>query len=142
MGNHELRFRASQLHTGAEVTAVSTSTWKSLNLSTQLMKPDIYLYGPDRSQLKLLGMLPVSLCYRDNSCTQIIYVIDELKNNLLGLPAIKELKLLANVCSKEYNVTVSLFVHWAGNFHTRYKIKLNPNAKLLPLVLLETFHYH
>ena len=67
-GKSQLRFRASQLRsklTRAEVTAVSTSTWKSLNLGTQLMKPDIYLYGPDRSQLKVLGVLPVSLCYRD-----------------------------------------------------------------------------
>ena len=78
-----------KVDTGAEVTAVPTSTWKSLNLSPHLMKPDIYLYGPDRSQLKVLGMLPVSLCYRDNSWTQTIYVIDELKNNLLGLPAIR-----------------------------------------------------
>ena len=73
-------------------------------------------------------MLPVSLCYRDNSCTQNIHVIDELKNNLLGLPAIKELKLLVNVCmysSKEYNV--SLFAG-LGTFIQEYKIKLNPNA--------------
>jgi len=74
---------------GAEVTAVSTSTWKYLNLETQLRKPDICLYGPDRSQFKVLGMLPVSLCYRDNSCTETIYITDELMNNLLGLPAIK-----------------------------------------------------
>jgi len=120
-----------KVDTGAEATAVSTSTWESLKLVTPLRKPDISLYGPDHSQLKVLGMLPVSLSYKDHSCMQPVYVIDGLKNNLLGLPAIRELKLLLNVCSIQKSIMSqypSLFTG-LGTFKQEYQIKLNPNAK-------------
>jgi len=66
---------------------------------------------------------------------QPVYVIDGLKNNLLGLPAIKELELLLNVCSIQKSIMSqypSLFTG-LGTFEQEYKIKLNPNAK--PFVL-------
>jgi len=110
---------------------VSKSTWESLKLNTPLKKPDICLYGPDRSQLKVLGMLPVSLYYNNHTSMQAVYVIDKLTNNLLGLPAIKGLKLLLNVCSIQTSIMSQYpyLFSGLGTFTQEYTIKLDTKAK-------------
>ena len=42
-----------KVDTGAEVTVLSDTTWKILNLSETLRKPGTSLCGPDRTPLKV-----------------------------------------------------------------------------------------
>ena len=61
----------------------------------------VSLYGPDQTHLKILGKINLTLSHYEKCCAQDVYIIKDLKSDLLGLPAIKELKLLLNVCSVE-----------------------------------------
>ena len=82
-----------KVDTGAEVTVLSDTTWKILNLSETLRKPGTSLCGPDRTPLKVLGEALLTLTYKGRCCTQPVYIVKNMKNNLLGLPAIKALNL-------------------------------------------------
>ena len=60
-----------------------------------------------------------------------MYIIKDLKSDLLGLPAIKELELLFNVCSVGKTIISqypSLFTG-LGTFAREYTIKLRPNSQ-------------
>ena len=61
------------------------------------------------------------------------YVIKDLKSDLLGLPAIKELELLLNVCSvgngKSIISQYPLLFTGLGTFACEYTIKLKPNSQ-------------
>ena len=90
----------STVDTGAEVTAISDSTWNSLNITKPLEETGISLYGPDNNtNLKILGKISLALTHDQRCCTQDVYVSKDWKSDLLGLPAIKELELLLNVSS-------------------------------------------
>jgi len=68
-----------------------------------------------RCQLKVLGKIPFDLTHKGTICTQAIYVVKGVKNNLLGFPAIKALNLLSHVESIDENVVSkypSLFLGW------------------------------
>jgi len=57
---------------------------------------------------------------------QAVYVIDKFKNNLLGLPAIKGLKLFLNVCSIQKSIMSQYpLLSGLGMFTQEYKIKLD-----------------
>ena len=123
-----------KVDTGAEVTAISDSTWKSLNIAKPLEETGISLYGPDNTNLKILGKISLTLTHDQRCCTQDVYVIKDLKSDLLGLPAIKELELLLNVCSVGNGKSIisqypSLFTG-LGTFACEYTIKLKPNSQL------------
>ena len=116
---------------GAEVTVISEALWKTLNLSEPLQKPSLSLCGPDHTPLKLLGEVLLSLAYKGRCCTQPVYIVKNLRNNLLGFPAIKALNLLSHVESVDKNVVLqypSLF-NGLGTFAHEYKIQLKPNLK-------------
>ena len=72
-----------KLDTGAEVSAISYTTFRSFK-GYRLIKPSKSLYGPACSAL-------------EKSTTQAIFVVKGLRNNLLGLPAIMALNLVAQV---------------------------------------------
>ena len=93
-----------KVDTGAEVTVLSEVTWKSLKLSSPLKKTGTLLCGPDQSCLKVLGETTITQSYQRRSSTQRVFVVNNLKNNLLGLPAIKALQLLSNVCSIDNSI--------------------------------------
>jgi len=87
-----------KLDTGAEATAVSLKTFKTLT-NIKLQQSTKVLCGPNNQPLKVMGQATVQLTYNGRSCKQPIYVIKHLKNNLLGLPAITALQLLIKVDS-------------------------------------------
>ena len=87
-----------KLDTGAEATAISTKTYNILK-NTKLEKSCKILCGPNNQPLNVLGQAVVQLTYEGRSCKQPIYIIEGLKNNLLGLPAIIALQLLTKVDS-------------------------------------------
>ena len=111
--------------------------WKSLQYldlfgnNLPLAKTDTLLFSPDQTPLEVIGTTSLSLTYRHESCSQTVYVIKGLRNNLLGLPAIRELKFLTNVCTVEKPIMSqhpALF-KGLGTFAQEYEIKLKPNSQ-------------
>ena len=120
-----------KVDTGAEVTVLSDTTWKILNLSELLQNPEISLCGPDSAALKVLGKAVLTLTHNGRQCTQPVFIVKNSKNNLLGLPAIKALDLLSCVDSVNNNIISqypSLFTG-LGTFAHEYKIQLKPNSQ-------------
>ena len=120
-----------KVDTGAEVTVISEATGNSLDQSEPLQHPKVSLCGPDHSQLKVMGMLPLTIAYKEVYTTQPVYIVKNLKNNLLGFPAIKALKLLSHIESVDKNNLSeypSLF-SGLGTFTLEYKIQLKQDAQ-------------
>ena len=117
--------------TGAEVTALSDLTWNPLNIATPLEKAQIALFGPDQRRLNVLGQKSLIITYQGRSCDQSIYIIKNLKNNLLGLPAIRGLEMLLHVCSLDKSIISQYPAQFTGlgTFAQAYTIKLKPNCQ-------------
>ena len=81
-----------KLDTGAEVTAISMEAYKQLR-KPQLTTPEKILYGPSRQPLKTTGEFAGKFSHNGEAATQRVFVVDGLKTNLLGLPAITALGL-------------------------------------------------
>ena len=97
VGSKDIRFK---LDTGAEVTAIVTAITEdacaSLQLTT-LNHASKVLYGPGRSRLTVLGETIQRLTYQGKASDQQLFVMRGLTQNLLGLPAIRELNLICRV---------------------------------------------
>ena len=120
-----------KLDTGAEATAISTRTYNTLKNIT-LQKSTKVLCGPNNKPLDVLGQAVVQLTYEGRTCKQPIYIIEGLKNNLLGLPAITALQLLTKVESiQPGNVQKSFpeLFQGLGTLKGDYQIQLKPDAK-------------
>ena len=83
-----------KVDTGAEVTAITGATYNLISTPT-LDNPSKSLRGPDRKPLSTLGMIEARLSHEDRYCRQPVYVIQDLEQNLLGLPALRELEILS-----------------------------------------------
>ena len=83
-----------KLDTGAEVTAaaISETTFHSLP-DTTLKKPAKALYGPAHTPLKVIGQFTGNFTYNNTHCKLHVYVVKDLKTNLLRL-------LACNYCSE------------------------------------------
>ena len=122
-----------KLDTGAEVTAISRQTLMSLG-KQKLDKPEKNLYGPSRTPLQVIGQFTAKLSRGENTITQPVYVVDGLKTNLLGLPAITQLNLAARVdaianIQTDIQQQFSPIFKGLGNLGGEYTIKLKPGAK-------------
>ena len=135
LGEQEtLKFK---LDTGAEVTAISHTAYQQLSKPPPLSTPDKVLYGPSRHPLQVLGQCQCDLIHKERSSTQQVFVVEGLKNNLLGLPAITALNLAARVdMTSDCDPTASTFrekfpevFEGLGNLGEEYEIKLKPDAK-------------
>ena len=95
LGKTEVVFK---LDTGAEVTAISEATYKQLDTGP-LEKASKALYGPTHQSLKVLGQFNGTLVqeHQGHRSMQTVFVVQDLKSNLLGLPAIASLQLLQGV---------------------------------------------
>ena len=122
-----------KLDTGAEVTAITESTLAKLG-NVKLSPVTKSLCGPDRKPLEVTGRVKATLCSNSHKCDHEVYVIKELKNNLLGLPAIKELQLLKQIDhiglnhSSIINKYPKLF-SGLGTFKKDFEITIRPEAK-------------
>ena len=67
-----------KIDTGAEVTAISRKTHKSLGSPT-LDTPSKILYGPSKQPLQVLGSFRGTFNHRDIESTQQVFVVEELK---------------------------------------------------------------
>ena len=126
-----------KLDTGAEVTAISEQTYKSLK-EPQLLDPEKVLYGPSRQPLKTLGQFWGSLSYRGKEAKQCVFVVDGLKTNLLGLPAITALGLAVRIDTTDTDAPTTTLAdimkqfpsvfQGLGNLGEEYEIHLKPGA--------------
>ena len=85
-----------KLDTGGEVTAITEPAFLQLK-DVPPQAPSKTLHGPDEQPLKVLGQVTLTLSSNGQACTHNVYVVRDLEQNLLGLQAIEELKLLAKV---------------------------------------------
>ena len=106
-----------KVDTGAEITEVSESTLQTLG-QLEVSMSDKKLCGPNGVLLDLRGSFTVTLCQKQHKCDQEIFVVKQLKHNLLGLPAIKGLHLLSVLDNLECDPTTAIsnkFIYRAGN---------------------------
>ena len=89
-----------KMDTGAEVTAISKQTYEALK-KPKLAEANRILYGPSRTQRNVIGAFDATLSSSKKAVEQTIFVVDGLKTNLLGLPAIKALKLVVQMDTTE-----------------------------------------
>ena len=122
-----------KVDTGAAVSAVSKECHEFLGKPT-LQKPSRSLQGPDSQSLSVVGQSKETISHKGKSCKQHIFVVDDLRVNLLGLPGIVALSLVARIDSiTDYTVMVeekfpSLF-RGLGTLGDPYTIQLKPDAK-------------
>ena len=130
LNNHQTLFK---LDTGAQVTAINSETHQRLELP-ELHTPHKLLYGPDGRSLQVLGQFKGTLTHNHRTSEQPVYVVEKLKNNLLGLPAITALHLAARIetaMQKERGDILQQFpkvFQGLGNLGEEFTIKLKPNA--------------
>ena len=82
------------------MTAINPETSRLLG-KPRLYQPTKVLYGSSHPALKVLGQTTVFMRYKGCSARLKIYVVEGLKKNLLGLPAITQLQLVCRVDSTE-----------------------------------------
>ena len=86
------------------------------NLGIHLSDSQKVLYGPSQTPLKIVGQFQGKLECKGKESIQSVYVVAHLKQNLLGLPAIKALNLAVRVesmsnsanlqCDRQISVTL------------------------------------
>ena len=123
-----------KVDTGAEVTVISEETLKVLG-SPVTTTPTKKLCGPNGQPLSLIGSLTVTMSQKQHECQQDIFVVQHLKHNLLGLPTIRALHLLAAIDNVEADPASSIKQQFPslftglGTLQGDYEIKLKPDAK-------------
>ena len=85
-----------KLDTGAEVTAIPEQSFKRLG-EQKLASPEKTLYGPSHQLLQVAGQFQGKFSYMNETAVQTVYVVNGLRTNLLGLPAITALNIVARV---------------------------------------------
>ena len=127
-----------KIDTGAEVTAISKEAYKTLQ-KPQLDPPGKFLFGPSRQPLKTAGQFLGTLSYKGKEVKQHVYVVNGLKTNLLGLPAITALSLAVRTDAVETKTQQrvdetdikkqfpSVF-QGLGNLGEEFQIHLKPGA--------------
>ena len=99
----------------------------------ELLKPKKILLGATSVPLHVIGQINVTLKHGNCTCQHPVYVVRELRVNLLGLPAIQALHVFADIGSVDgyskdiYQQYPALF-QGLGTFGEPYHIKLKPNA--------------
>ena len=121
-----------KLDTGAEVTAISMEAYKQLR-KPQLTMPEKILYGPSRQPLKTTGQFAGKFSHNGEAATQRVFVVDVLKTNLLGLPAITVLGLAIrrdtlDAASHDIRKQFSSVFQGLGNLGEEFEIYLKPDA--------------
>ena len=126
-----------KIDTGAEFSAINETTFNKLK-DIQLKKPQKLLYGPAMSPLTVLGQFTASLTFNHVTCKQKVFMVKDLKHNLLGLPAITSLSLISRMSIVHYNTqdikkNFSHLFQGLGSLGDEYEIQLKKEAKPVSL---------
>jgi len=127
IGSHETLFK---IDTGAEVTAISEKQYKNVSPPI-LQKPGKILNGPGQHYLQVLKQFDEMLSHGQKSSLQQIFVIKDLKSNLLGLPAITALNLAPRLDHTHTSLVEDSFptvFNGLGDLDEPYTIKLKDDA--------------
>ena len=89
LGGKQIQFK---LDTGAEVTAISDSTYQTLQ-GVRLSPSTKPLYGPASQVLKVLGQFNGKLAHKEHSHQEKIYVVKGLRNNAPGYLDLEQSKI-------------------------------------------------
>ena len=132
LGDKEIQFK---LDTGAEVTAISEKVFQTLP-NILLQRPVKWLYGPNRKALQVIGQFECTLSVNHRSTSQTVFVVRELRNNLIGLPAIEALQPVTRIeeiktVNYEQKIRRSFprLFRGLGNLGEPYRIQLRSDAK-------------
>ena len=87
-----------KVDTGVEITAISERNYRELK-TPQLEKARRKLYGPERHPLRVIGQFNGKVSYNGKESIETIFVVAGLRTNLLDLPAIIALKLVARLAA-------------------------------------------
>ena len=125
-----------KVDTDGEVTAISENTLQTLD-QLEVSMPDKKLCGPNGVPLDLGGSLTVTLSQKQHKCDQEIFVVKQLKHNLLGLPAIKGLHLhvLSVLDNLKCDPTIAIKQEFPslftglGTLQGDYEIQIKPDAQ-------------
>lgn len=130
MDGKEVKFKVD---TGADVTAVPGA---ALPPHTRLQKPTKMLYGPGSSKVHTLGQVKVDIKWKGITTRQEVFVVEGLRQALLGRPAIRALNVLPELLSLEdrpgSGPVVSKYPGLFGSLgqmNVTYSIRLAPGAK-------------
>ena len=130
-----------KLDTGAEVTVVTKETAEHLKSVKKWQKSEKKLCGADRRQLQVLGTFSANLKHNTRSTVQLVYVVKDLNQNLLGLPAIEDLGLIQRIGVVEKRTIPDEFknvFNGLGTFTGEYHIQITPGAR--PFALFTARH--
>ena len=138
VNNLEVTFK---IDTGAEASAINETTFNKLK-DVQLKKPKKLVYGPAMSLLIVLGQFTTSLtgylAGNHVTCKQKVFVVKDLKHNLLGLPTITSLSLISRMSTVHYNTqdikkNFSHLFQGLGSLGDEYKIHWKEGDKPVSL---------
>ena len=90
------------------------------------------LYGPGQYPLRVLGQFNGKVSYNGKESIETIFVVAGLRTNLLGLPVIIALKLIARVEAVSVSSVMDEFpalFQGLGNLGEPFDIRLQPSAK-------------
>ncbi len=110
------------------MTAIPEATYRTLP-AVPLRRSTKSLYSPGHKPLEMVGELSYEMICKDKSTVQQIFVVKGLASNLLGLPAIIALDLVARVeAVTDYGTTVQRafpkVFEGLGKFGEPYHIQL------------------
>ena len=97
--------------------------------------PDKKLCGPNGVLLDLRGSLTVTLSQKQHKCDHEIFVVKQLKHNLLELPTINDLHLLSILDNLECDPTTAIKQEFPslftglGTLQGDYEIQVKPDAQ-------------
>ena len=124
-----IRFKVD---TGADVTAIPLKIFQKL-VGIKLHPPKKVLHGPTKHPLKVSGQFTGTLLYNQCETQGEIFVVEELLQPLLGLPAIESINLLSRINRTSstddfVNLYPDLF-NGLGSLSVKYQIQLKQNSK-------------
>ena len=135
-----------KMDTGAEVTVISEKDYQSLR-GVKQEPPVLKLHGPARQALDTIGQIKVKLTAANTSAstTEYMYIVSNLKANLLGLPTVTALGLVARVDSTtptginapDLEAQYPSLFTGLGTVGGEYHIKLREDAKPHALFALQ-----
>ncbi|KAK7114087.1 hypothetical protein V1264_000209 [Littorina saxatilis] len=128
VNGQRVKFRVD---TGADVSVVPERYFRKD--STAVSKTSKKLFGPGQTKINVVGQFTATLSTKKTNTVQDMYVIENLKEPLLGRPAIEALQLLERINTVETPKTSikddfpKLFEGLGKLGHT-YKIAMKENA--------------
>ncbi|XP_037503001.1 uncharacterized protein LOC119377726 [Rhipicephalus sanguineus] len=116
----------AKIDTGAQVSVVPATF---AGIPEHLQPASETLSGPSGRALQVVGKFDATITWRSRRSNQVIYVVQQLKHPLLGLPAIESLGLVKFLCATErVEERYPELFNGLGLLPGAYTIRLNPAA--------------